>query len=219
MKSGIIGALFAFVLAAGMTWLGLMLLTKCAMKVNYLEYSGLAGKVFGKRGETVVDIAIIIQCFGSLLGYILVVGQTLSDLFDSWGCHSDACGTLAVTALAVSICVTPFCLFRHFGHFAWISIFSIIAIVAVLLLVMIGGPLNQKEGKVLAFSLPGTLQSIGSIVFALSCASSNLQAFVSTERVAQNSSSWRGVTGGAVGMGAVMCVVMGLCEYTKHIYT
>ncbi len=212
MKSGMVGAICAFIVASVMTWLGLMMLTICAMKVNYLEYSGLAGRVFGKKGETLVDVSIIINCFGSLLGYILVVGQTLSDLLQSWGCNSDFCGTLSVTALSVGLFVTPLCLFRHFGHFAWISIFSIVAIVAVLLLVIIGGPLKQESGDIILFDLGGTIRSTGSIVFALSCASSNLQAFVSTEKSAQNRSTWKGVTGGAVLMGSIMCSTMGICN-------
>lgn len=212
MKSGILGAFLAFILAAVLTWTGLVLLTKCAMRKNYLEYSGLAGKIMGKRGELLVDSSILIQCLGSLMGYILVVGLTISDLLESWGCGSMICNTLPVTVGCVAFFVTPFCLFRHFGHFAWISIFSIIAIIAVLLLVVIGGPLKQVGGTVDLFNLTGTLQSTGSIVFSLSCAQSNLQAFVSTERTSQRLRIWRKVTGGAVIMGAIMCSIMGFSK-------
>jgi amino acid permease len=213
MKSGMVGGTLAFLLAGGMTCLGLMLLTSCAIKMNCLEYSGLAGVIFGKAGETTVDVSILIVCLGSLLGYILVVGLTISNLLQSWGCEEDYCGTMFVTAISISTLVSPFVLFRHFGHFAWISVFSIIAIVAVLLLVVIGGPMKEEKGSIELLNITGALQSTGSIIFSLSCASSNLQAFVSTEHKSQSLQTWGRVTGSAVAMGALMCMCMGVAGY------
>jgi len=126
-----------------------------------LEYSGLAKEAFGIKGERVVDVAIIVVTFGSQLGYILVVGATLSDMLQSWGCEHDICGEYAVTILSITLFVTPVCMYRHFGHLAYLSVFSIAAILAVMFLVIIGGPikrsLDHTNDNIKLFDLTGKL--------------------------------------------------------------
>lgn len=216
-KSGIIGGLLGFFIASIATWTGLLCLTAAGIHEDVLEYSGLARKAFDKHGERLVDVSIIVLTFGSQLGYILIVGTTLSDLLSSWGCDSVVCGDFFTTIISVGIFVTPVCLFRHFGHLAYLSLFSIGAIVAVLLLVLIAGPIKHQEDHVdtdyKPISIPGTISSTGSIVFSLACASANFQAFITTEKKAQNLESWGWVTGTAVFVGASMCVVMGIAGY------
>lgn len=216
-ESGLLGGILGFTIAAIGTWTGLLCLTAAGIKENVLEYSSLANRAFDKNGELLVDIAIIVLTFGSQLGYILVVGTTLSDLLGSWGCDSVVCNDFFATIVSVSVFVTPVCMFRHFGHLAWLSLFSIAAIVAVLMLVLIAGPIkhveDHKSNNYNLISITGTLSSTGSIVFSLACASANFQAFISTERKSRNLTTWRIVTGSAVFAGALMCVVMGLAGY------
>ncbi len=204
-------------LAATGTWTGLLCLTEAGIKENVLEYSGLAKRAFEKNGERVVDISIIILAFGAQLGYILVVGTTLSSLLSSWGCNSLACDDILTTIIAVGLFVLPVCLFRHFGHLAWLSLFSVAAILAVLVLVVIGGPIKHEaehySSDYKVFDISGTLRSTGSIVFALSCASANFQAFISTEKKSQAMGPWSWVTGLAVALGSIMCVIMGVAGY------
>ena len=103
---------------------------------------------------------------------------------------------------------------RHFGHLALLSIFSVFAIVCVLFLVIIGGPIvADTSGPVEIFNVVGMVKSLGSIVFSLSCASANFQAFITTKKSAQNRVSWMKVTGYVVIIGSLMCVVMGLAGY------
>lgn len=215
-KSGVVGASLAFVVASLATWVGLLVLTEVGIHANVLEYSGLAKKAFAKNGERLIDVAIVITGFGSILGYVLVVGTTLSGLLVSWGCSPEGvCSVNWTTCLVVGLLVTPICLFRHFGHLAILSLFSVLAIVAVLLLVVIGGPLQyqQDSGSVNLFDAQGMLASTGSIVFSLSCASANFQAFISTAKEARTLTSWMGITAVAVFVGAGMCAAMGISGY------
>eukprot|EP00597_Dinobryon_sp_UTEXLB2267_P006404 CAMPEP_0170081818 /NCGR_PEP_ID=MMETSP0019_2-20121128/17587_1 /TAXON_ID=98059 /ORGANISM="Dinobryon sp., Strain UTEXLB2267" /LENGTH=453 /DNA_ID=CAMNT_0010296431 /DNA_START=97 /DNA_END=1459 /DNA_ORIENTATION=- len=216
-QSGIAGGLFGFLVAGIGTWFGLVCLTAAGLHVNILEYSGLANFAFKQHGERIVDISIIIVTFGAQLGYILIVGTTLSDLLGSWGCESIVCNETFTTIVSVGVFVMPVCMFRTFGHLAYLSLFSIAAIVAVLVLVIIGGPikhqLNHTSNNYEVFSFTGMLQSTGSIIFSLSCASANFQAYISTEKTSRNLDAWRGITGRAVLTGTVMCSVMGLVGY------
>jgi amino acid permease len=216
-ESGFIGGCLGFIIASIATWTALLCLTEAGIKEGILEYSGLAKRAFKKNGERVVDISIIILTFGAQLGYILIVGTTLSGLLDSWGCNFVMCNNIFTTIIAVGAFVLPVCLFRHFGHLAWLSLFSVAAILAVLVLVVIGGPIKHNaehySNDYELFNLSGMLKSTGSIVFALSCASANFQAYVSTEKKAQNMTSWSWVTGMAVFLGAAMCAMMGIAGY------
>lgn len=216
-QSGIVGAIIFFIIAATGTFTGLMCLTAAGIEVNVLEYSGLANKAFPGQGDRLVDVSIIILAFGAQLGYILIVGTTLSDLFTSWGCNSVMCGDYSLTIISVATLVTPVCMFRHFGHLAFLSLFSVVAIVSVLTLVLIGGPIKHRldhtSNSYDAFSATGTISSTGSIVFSLSCAAANFQAFISTEKKAQTLSGWSKVTGTAVFVGMLMCMAMGIAGY------
>ena len=216
-ESGVVGGAVAFLVAAWATWVGLLVLTEAGLYVNVLEYSGLAKRAYAKNGERLIDISIIITSFGSILGYILVVGSTTSSLLVSWGCAPGVCNNVNSTIFMVTFLVTPICLYRHFGHLAILSLFSILAIVCVLLLVIIGGPMQPKpaggQGPVELFNLEGTLASTGSIVFSLSCASANFQAFISTEKQSRNLDSWMKITSTAVFVGALMCAGMGIAGY------
>ena len=80
------------------------------------DYSAVAKHAFGKPGEQIVDVAIILGALGSLVGYILVIGSILAQLLHSWGCSSVVCETDFVIVVAVGLFITPLCLFRHFGH-------------------------------------------------------------------------------------------------------
>lgn len=216
MKSGMVGALLAFFLTTIATWCGLILLTEAGLYANTLEFSGLAKAAFGEKGETLVDVSIIMMTVGAELGYIIVVGETLSSLLEEWGCTMEVCEQFWVTIIAVVFFVTPICLFRHFGHLAMLSIFSVLAIVLCLLLVVIGGPIenrNEVGNDITFINWLGMLSSVGSIVFSLSCASANFQAYISTEEKSQNIRTWSWVTAGAVLTGAIMCISMGMIGY------
>lgn len=216
-ESGIVGGLLGFFITAVAAWTGLLCLSAAGIQENVLEYSGLARRAFGKKGETAVDYAIVVLTFGSHLSYILIVGSLLADLLGSWGCDSDACNQICITIIAVAVFVTPVCLFRHFGHLAVFSVYSLVSIAAVLLLVFIAGPIKHAaedhSDHYRLFNLPGMLASTGSIVFTLECCSANFQAIVSTEHKSQNMRTWRMVTGSAVFSAAFLCACMGVAGY------
>ena len=213
MKSGFVGSYCGYIFATYLTWRCANMLTLCGIHVNKFDYSSVAMHAFGKTGEMWTDIAVSAATFGSLIGYILVIGTTLSDLLRAWGCSSDTCSDPAVI-VAVGIFVTPLCLFRHFGHLVVLSIFSVASIWTVMFLVIIGGTYYQvPSNTVNVFSASGSLVSLGSIIGALSITTGNFQAYVSTEKAAQSSEEWKIVTGWAIAAGSSMCLGIGTGTY------
>ena len=212
-ESGVVGGVIGYVIASILTWLSIVILNEAGVKLNILEYSGLARSTFGTKGEKLFDYTIVVTGCGAHFGYVIIVGETLSSLLDSWGCASFMCSEVSVILISVVLFMSPLCLFRHFGHFAWLSVFSVVAILAVLFLVIIAGPLKQHEGEIKIFDGLGALKSIGSILFSLSCAIANFQAYTTTEPKSQNPTSWMMITGVAILVGSLMCAGMGISGY------
>ncbi len=216
-ESGILGGIGGFIIATWATWTSLNIITDVGISVNILEYSGLAKKAYDKLGIVMVDVFIIINSFGALLGYILIVGETMSELLKEWGCEKAVCEMTGITSLFVTFLVLPICLFRHFGHLSIMSVFSICTIGLVLCLVTIGGPIRTRHDhvgeSVRFFHGLGSLRSIGSIIFALGCLPANFQAFVAADKQSRSLESWQYITLRTVVTGACMCATMGIAGY------
>jgi sodium-coupled neutral amino acid transporter 11 len=215
--SGIIGGIVGYIIASIACWYGLVVLTSAGVHVNVLEFSGLANKAFGKLGESIVDVSIVVLCFGGQLGYIIIVGATSADLLRSWGCPGNVCSDIAVTLASVALFVTPMCFFRHFGHMGILSLISIAATVGVGILVWACGPYEHVHENLGSnyqyFSIEGMLASTGSIIFAISCTTGNFPAYITTEKEFQDLPSWDVITGISVAAGAFICASMGIVGY------
>ena len=214
-ESGIVGGVIGFILSAALTWLGLLILTDSGIKLGVYNYSACCMSILGPVGEKAVDWSILLLGCGAHIGYVLVVGDLGSSLITGWGCHSYICTEASVIMISSVLFISPICLFRHYGHFAWLSVFSVISILLVLFLVLIAGPMKENEGEIKVFDAFGSMRSLGSILFSLSCTPANFQAYLSTEKKSQNSKSWAKITGAAMIIGSVMCAAMGITGYVS----
>lgn len=215
--SGIIGAFIGYALAAVSTWYGEVVLTAAGIEVDVLEYSSLAKKAFGTFGEKLVDFSIVIVCFASLLGFLIIITFTTTELLHSWGCPANGCSNVLVTVLIVGLFITPTCFYRHMGHLGLISLFSFLATVGVAFLVWVFGPyqhfIAHYPSNYIILDWQGTLSSMGSIIFAISATFGNFHAFVSTEEEFQDLPHWTAITGITTIIGCIISASMGLIGY------
>ena len=86
-------AILMLFLSAFFVWIALNALIECGVSQDILDYSELAIHGFGKKGEVLVNLAVIISNFGALLSYINIAGVTTSEILQSW---TDSCGGQAV---------------------------------------------------------------------------------------------------------------------------
>lgn len=215
-KSGILGAFSGFVLGIFGTWTGLLLMTEAGMSNNVLEFSDLAKLAMGTFGDKLVDFSVIFLAIGCMLGYIIVIGQTSSQVLGDWGCSDSVCSQFNVTIVIVTVIILPVCLLRTFGHLVPLAVFSVLAIVVCLFLVLIGGPIvtaHNDKAPLIWFDLQGTVISVGSIVLSLNCAFANFHAYDGVEDKSKSVKSWTRITGGAVAVGALMLMTMGIAGY------
>mmetsp|Transcript_8040 Transcript_8040/g.11215 ORF Transcript_8040/g.11215 Transcript_8040/m.11215 type:complete len:463 (+) Transcript_8040:78-1466(+) len=216
--SGIIGAFLMYGISCYAIWLGLQLLIEVGVAHKALGFTEVANLAFGRRGDLLVDWSIVVGNFGALLSYMVVISGELKVLLEGWTGESGKWYTseLFNLPLATLFLVLPFCLQRFYGHFVLISIFSIFAISTVLVVVLFFGPTvgaddRAASGAINWFSLSGTFSSLGSALFALSCAYAAFHAFEAMRR--NTGAAWAGATTPAVVIGAGMCTSMGLAGY------
>jgi amino acid permease len=216
LKAGIVGALSIFAVAGTFVWIGLACLLACGIEFHKTDYSELSEFAFGVWGEKLVDIMIVLNNFGALLSYLIVVGGTATELFWEWGCDSQGCNVYYSTSMATIFVLMPVCSLRYFGHLTYISVFSVLSIAAVLGLVLIGGPIVGNGSNPVVFNGSGGLRKFGSVVFALSCAPASFHAYKSMAH--KSTKDWNQVSATAVISGAIMCITMGLGKEFSAIY-
>lgn len=216
-ESGIIGGIVGYIIASFANWYGLVVLTAAGIEYGILDYSGLAHEAFGKLGENIIDLSIIVICLGAQIAFIIINGFTMAELLRSWGCPDNVCSDIPVTMIVVGVFMAPLCFQRHFGHYGLISIFSMAATVGVAILVWAFGPYQHVHNSVSSdyklFDMEGLLSATGSIIFCISATYGNFPAYVSTEKEFQSLSSWNAITGIAVVIGSLIAGSMGLIGY------
>jgi amino acid permease len=140
-ESGVVGALISLSLCGFFVWVGLVLLVECGNACGKFDYSDLAVLALGFIGEEVVDGLIVLNNFGAVMSYMVIIGGTLSDLFMSWGCSGGGCSVYLTTSLAIILFSMPVCMMRFFGKMSSISLFAVFVIVLTLLVLIISGPI------------------------------------------------------------------------------
>jgi len=221
-QAGIVGTLLLYVIGACSVFLGLQLLIECGVKHKKLGFTELANHAFGRKGDLIADLAVVLSNFGGLLSYLTVVGGQLSYMIkestarpDDQSWYFEEYTILPMVALAI---ILPLCLTRHYGHFVFISYVSICSITAVMLCVLIAGPIKGAQfqhSPLLWISLTGMMRKFGSVIFALACAYAAFHAFESMSPPLQTTGDWMQVTSLAVVIGGSMCLVTGIAGYTS----
>ena len=211
-QSGIIVCVFEYIVIGIMNYVGVNLLVQCAEETRVFDYSHLAEKILGTKGSLLVDISIIIGAAGSLLSYILIIGTVLTEVVEH--CSGWYCNIVFLTIVPVSLFTVPLCLLRNFGHLAVASYISITVISASVLLVIIGGPVENAHSAVTHYKLGsflGSIRTVGDIVFALGYITATFHSYNAMEN--RSIANFNRVTLSTTILGAIMCFATGLAGY------
>ena len=230
-EAGIFMGLCGFVVTAFATWLGLNLLIMLGERMGVMDYGAIARKNFGQRGVQFVDWCIVIHGFGAMLSYLITIGEVGASVYQALDGHNTAAEDLedpepsmalyrTIATVCTAFFVLPLCLIREYGHLAWISVLSIASIGGVMVLVIAHGPAVGREQagaseradvNIWPASGNGFFRKIGSVSFALGCASAAFHAYCSMKPC--NPRVWRRVTGWAVVVGSTLCCATGVAGY------
>jgi amino acid permease len=118
--------------------------------------------------------------------------------------------------LLVTLFVVPTCCIRNYGHLAFISYISISAITGTIVLVLFGGPANAPAHRyedLNMSNMKGSLETIGSVVFAFNYASAVFHSYIGMRRSERTVEKFARVAVWTTSLGVCMCFVLGLVGY------
>lgn len=94
-----------------------------------LEFSVLASRTMGEHGEVLINASIVVQNFGAVCSYVLLIGGLTTSMLVEW-LEDDASADSVilplwtsfyfVAPLMVLLFVLPPCLVRHFSNLRWV---------------------------------------------------------------------------------------------------
>ena len=216
-EAGIVNTIVEYALVGTMTFVGVDLLIRCADQTQIFEYSELCTAAFGASGETVLDVSVVTGALGALLSYIVIIGSLseniimLHDVAPAWYTSATFWSFVLVTLFVV-----PTCCIRNYGHLAFISYISISAITGTILLVLFGGPANaaaHRHEELNMSNMEGSLETIGSVVFAFNYASAVFHSYMGMRRSERTVEKFSRVAVWTTSLGVCMCFLLGLVGY------
>ena len=80
MHSGIVLYAILLILMGGFALYGIILLLKCCELAGVTSYEEVGFAAYGKPGKVVASIIILMQNFGAMIGYMVVLGDVLPKL-------------------------------------------------------------------------------------------------------------------------------------------
>ena len=224
--SGIGATILEYIIIAIMTHTGVDILIISADKYDRYNnkddndsiwnYAELAVRSLGTYSDNVVDLLIVIGSIGEIISYLLIIGTLMISVIstyttitaDQWYYNESFLIVMIVVFL-----ILPFCLIRTFGHTAIISYVSITVITGVALLVIVGGPIieGSNNDALNWASFSGSVQTIGSIVFAFQYTSAIFHCYSSLETRNVITFSYASIW--ATSLGVSLCFLVGLMGY------
>jgi sodium-coupled neutral amino acid transporter 11 len=215
-QSGIVAAIFEYMIILVMIFLGSEMIIKCGECVKIYDYSDAVANILGERFSIVLDVAIVVNGVGSTLSYIIIIGSLFTSVVDLSNCDAWYCNEGFLTILPVLSFTVPLCLIRRFGHLALISYASIFVIGSVMLLVLIGGPIRREyyvddDTAVATGSFVGCIATVGDIVFALGYITAIFHTY--NAHHTKNADAYTAIVLKTTVIGAFMCFFTGLAGY------
>jgi hypothetical protein len=103
-------------------------------------------------------------------------------------------------------------MYRHYGHLSGLATFSFCSITLCVLFVLFAGPaVGHNKGNLEVFLPLGLVTKLGSVVFALTYASSSFMGYASLEN--RSLELYDRISGHAVATGGLLCIIVGMAGY------
>jgi len=99
------------------------ILMKCGAAVGAQTYPQLFNAAFGKRGRLIAEVSLILDGFGSLCGYFIIVG----DLIDPWVTET-VIGREFGVVLLIAFVMLPLCLLRKIDSLKYTSGMAVVCV-------------------------------------------------------------------------------------------
>ena len=219
MEAGIMLTTLLYIAIGFMNYYSVLVLVRTAEFTGYFDYALIAMTGLGPIGAYAVDTSIVLMDAGSLISYILIIGDLAASVMAVFlGINANTTLYTSETfysAIITIFIVMPFCLIRRLGHLACISYLAFIVVFFIVFLVCVDGPLSyeytESEDVLNWFDVDGALDNIGSMVFAMGYTPAVLHAYVSLDD--RYKRHFPKITLLSTFLGASLCYITGIVGY------
>ncbi|KJE97807.1 hypothetical protein CAOG_07901 [Capsaspora owczarzaki ATCC 30864] len=141
-SSGIVVGGILLVLTYILGVYSLYLLVRCSELAVSKTYMGVAREAFGRPGVIVTQISVVVATFGTMISYLIIIGDMMSPLIGRWsgGTNADYCSLVADRRFSISIALLvllPLSLPRSIHSLRFTSVFAVGAISYLLFVVIL----------------------------------------------------------------------------------
>eukprot|EP00164_Ancoracysta_twista_P003027 GFYU01004038.1.p1 GENE.GFYU01004038.1~~GFYU01004038.1.p1 ORF type:complete len:529 (+),score=110.10 GFYU01004038.1:289-1875(+) len=175
-QAGIITGTLLLMLGAVATIYSIHLLLHAAKVANLYSYEDLAVKYFGKKFAIVVEVSILLFCFGTCVAYIVAAGDILhtlaNSMFPDAGIISDRTFLMCIFVAAIMF---PLSLIEEINSLRYSSLLGVMSIVYLVIAIMINSIMKMStdgfdHGAPVMFNKPmSTIQAFPVVMFAFTC--------------------------------------------------
>lgn len=221
-KSGLIIGVILLVFAAVLTWISLHVISKLCLEFpsTDITFYSITERVL-PRFRWLLDVAVIIDCLGSAICFVQVMGGLLGDAFE----HMFGLGPFSKWSLDVLVqcCLVlllyPLCLMKEITNTKIANIIGLTCLVYVTVLAMVYTDVS-KFASTMLYPKNGSIWAVVSafpvMIFAFSCQQNLLS--VASEMKGATIGKLSIVTVGAVGTGLLLYVPIMILPFVTFGY-
>jgi amino acid permease len=144
-KQGIIVGILLIVFACFLAYEGIINLSNASESFKTYDYSDLVHKVLGYKWKILFDNTLILYVFGTLIGYQVMIGKFVPDIFQSLDISFNSSIERYVLMIAFNFAImTPLALMKTLTSLRFMSIVSVLTLLYIALLVISEFPFYAK---------------------------------------------------------------------------
>jgi sodium-coupled neutral amino acid transporter 11 len=156
--------IFLLTFVAWLIYWSCVLLVKCGLKTGHLDFEELAEHSFGLLGYILVSLFMLIFCFGAMVAYFVVIGDSIPPVVQLYHPDLEITSRPILIVLFGVILVLPLCLLKDLTSLAKTSAVSITCDILIIFIVLIVGPGQAKDQGIVLTQQ--SLGGVGSTVFS-----------------------------------------------------
>eukprot|EP01084_Bolivina_argentea_P233985 393964_1 len=134
-NTGLFGGILLQFLFAILSIYTLKILIIAAQKQNVHDYEQLGYKCFGNTGYFIVMLCLLLQDFGSMLNYLIIIGDSAFKIIQIWGYNTETYRQYILLIVCFTLIFPP-CLLRDiafYEKFSFIKLITIFLVVSVII--------------------------------------------------------------------------------------
>lgn len=144
-NTGVVLGIILLLVGAALALFSIKIMVECANETNQTSYSGLVDHVFGARAASLLEVVLVVYCFGACVAYFIVISQCLQAFLSLLIPEQAALQPSLFTdstfwlVLATALIIFPLSLMRNLSGLRYGSIASVASMLYVAIAVVLRG--------------------------------------------------------------------------------